>query len=266
VFRKTKTVTGQKEPSMGPGQVFYSDREKDTLDESSRVLKAEKILSVLSDYVNADSETWHCLDIGCSGGIISRHLGNVFHQVIGIDVDVNAIDFAQHQSDRANVAFAQASGCRLPFEDEQFDVAVCNHVYEHVPNVHQLLDEIYRILRVGGVCYLACTNKYWLIEPHYRLPFLSWMPNSAANLYLRLTRRGTKYTEHLLSRGQILKLLHRFHVTEYTVRILRSPQQFRATDVLQRFPMAPKIPPPLARLLLPIMPNFVWIIEKGRSR
>ena len=36
-------------------------------------------------------------------------------------------------------------------------------------------------------------SKLAIMEPHYRLPFLSWLPNSAASLYLRMSRRGSEY-------------------------------------------------------------------------
>jgi SAM-dependent methyltransferase len=39
---------------------------------------------------------------------------------------------------------------RLPFEDESFDVILCNHVLEHVPDDHRAMGELYRVLRTGG--------------------------------------------------------------------------------------------------------------------
>ena len=40
--------------------------------------------------------------------------------------------------------------CDLPFEDESFDVILCNHVLEHIPNDEKALKELYRILKKGG--------------------------------------------------------------------------------------------------------------------
>src|SRR5690606_2967669 len=40
--------------------------------------------------------------------------------------------------------------CDIPFRDEVFDVVLCNHVLEHVPDDHVALLEIYRVLRQGG--------------------------------------------------------------------------------------------------------------------
>jgi SAM-dependent methyltransferase len=246
-----------------PERVFYSDRQKNTLDEASRILKAKKVLSVLDDYTSADLGTWRCLDVGSSGGIISRFLGKAFRQVIGVDVDVKAISFAQQHNDRANVTFIQGDGCKLPFMDGQLDLVICNHVYEHVPDARLLFDEIYRVLRPGGVCYLACTNKYWILEPHHNLPFLSWLPRSLSNIYLRLSGRGQGYEEQLRSRTQILKLVHRFQVADYTLRIVRTPRQFYATDVIRGWAIVQHIPVRVARLLLFWMPNFVFVLRKG---
>ncbi|MGK7389015.1 MAG: class I SAM-dependent methyltransferase [Candidatus Cyclobacteriaceae bacterium M2_1C_046] len=38
----------------------------------------------------------------------------------------------------------------LPFNDNHFDVAICNHVLEHVENDIQAMKEIHRVLKPGG--------------------------------------------------------------------------------------------------------------------
>ena len=38
----------------------------------------------------------------------------------------------------------------MPFEDEQFDVILCNHVLEHIPDDTQAMRELYRVLKRGG--------------------------------------------------------------------------------------------------------------------
>ncbi|MBN1416940.1 MAG: methyltransferase domain-containing protein [Bacteroidales bacterium] len=39
---------------------------------------------------------------------------------------------------------------QMPFMDETFDVVICNHVLEHVPDDRQAMREIYRVLKTGG--------------------------------------------------------------------------------------------------------------------
>jgi SAM-dependent methyltransferase len=38
----------------------------------------------------------------------------------------------------------------LPFDDDAFDLIICNHVLEHIPEDTQVLDEFRRVLRPGG--------------------------------------------------------------------------------------------------------------------
>jgi SAM-dependent methyltransferase len=39
---------------------------------------------------------------------------------------------------------------KMPFEDNRFDVVLCNHVLEHVDDSHKSMTEIYRVLKPGG--------------------------------------------------------------------------------------------------------------------
>lgn len=38
----------------------------------------------------------------------------------------------------------------IPLNGNQFDVVFCNHVLEHVDDVHQCMSELYRVMKVGG--------------------------------------------------------------------------------------------------------------------
>ncbi len=40
--------------------------------------------------------------------------------------------------------------CHLPFDDQTFDLIICNHVLEHIENDVQAMGELYRILKVKG--------------------------------------------------------------------------------------------------------------------
>jgi SAM-dependent methyltransferase len=43
----------------------------------------------------------------------------------------------------------------IPTPDHHFDVAICNAVLEHVSNPHEVLEELYRVLRPGGLLVLT---------------------------------------------------------------------------------------------------------------
>ena len=49
------------------------------------------------------------------------------------------------------LADIKADICNLPFEDNSFDFLLCNHVLEHIPDDKKAMQELYRILKPGGI-------------------------------------------------------------------------------------------------------------------
>ena len=52
------------------------------------------------------------------------------------------------------LADVKADICNLPFEDNQYDVILCNHVLEHIPDDTKAMQELYRVLKLGGMAIL----------------------------------------------------------------------------------------------------------------
>lgn len=48
------------------------------------------------------------------------------------------------------LADVKADICNLPFEDHEFDVILCNHVLEHIPEDRRALSELLRVMKPGG--------------------------------------------------------------------------------------------------------------------
>jgi len=48
------------------------------------------------------------------------------------------------------LADVKADICNLPFKDNEFDVILCNHVLEHIPDDVKAMQELYRILKPSG--------------------------------------------------------------------------------------------------------------------
>ena len=44
--------------------------------------------------------------------------------------------------------------CDLPFDNASFDWILCNHVLEHIPNDTKAMQELYRVLKPGGIALL----------------------------------------------------------------------------------------------------------------
>lgn len=49
------------------------------------------------------------------------------------------------------IADVKADICNLPFEDNTYDVIFCNHVLEHIPDDTKAIQELYRVMKVGGM-------------------------------------------------------------------------------------------------------------------
>lgn len=49
------------------------------------------------------------------------------------------------------LADVKADICNLPFNDNEFDVIFCNHVLEHIPNDTKAMQELYRVMKPGGM-------------------------------------------------------------------------------------------------------------------
>lgn len=48
------------------------------------------------------------------------------------------------------IADIKADICDLPFADDQYDVILCNHVLEHIPDDTKAMHELFRIMKPGG--------------------------------------------------------------------------------------------------------------------
>jgi SAM-dependent methyltransferase len=161
------------------------------LDLPSRRLKALKIEKLLG-LTPPPSGVIKMLEIGCGTGGISSYFGT--HPELKCDVD--AVDVVDLRQMTEGYRFTQVSGNLLPFADAGFDVVISNHVIEHVgdrASQAEHLRQIRRVLKPGGMGYLAVPNRWQLVEPHYRLAFLSWLPRSLRTPYLKLSGKGNFY-------------------------------------------------------------------------
>ena len=52
------------------------------------------------------------------------------------------------------LADVKADICNLPFESDRFDIILCNHVLEHIPDDTKAMSELYRVLKPKGMAIL----------------------------------------------------------------------------------------------------------------
>jgi SAM-dependent methyltransferase len=59
-----------------------------------------------------------------------------------------------------NVALMQADIQHLPFGDHEFDVIICSHVLEHIPDDAKAMSELHRVLTSDGVAYVMVPQDF----------------------------------------------------------------------------------------------------------
>lgn len=231
------------------------------MDADYKRLKVEKMLAVLRATGMLDRPDGIAVDVGCSVGFFCKALAPWFGKVYGLDIDAGAIERARNGAS-ANVNFQVADSMSLPFPDESVDLVVCNHVYEHVPDAARLFDEIYRVLKPGAACYLGAASRLTVIEPHYHLPFLSWLPKVVAHRYMWAFGKGTEYYENLRTYWGIRRLVWRFELNDFTLKIVENPDQFCARDLIPVGGLVSRVPMFLWRWLYPLLPSYIFVLKK----
>jgi len=116
----------------------------------------------------------------------------------------------------------------LPFPDACFDLVVMNQVMEHVADQGMVAREAARVVREGGVIYVACPNYLRFYEPHYKILWAPLLPKMLGRIYLRLRGRSPAMLSQLTytTNARLRKLLGAFG-PDYTVLDLHREQFLR---------------------------------------
>lgn len=162
-------VLFQEEVRLHPEYFYYDDQDrplhlirKDRNTLSKNLHQTTSNLKKIRSYTYAnglDYENCAFLDIGCgSGDLCYQLVSHGARQAVGIDVVMNYPE--NYYLDRREALKLSENRCefhlvsadRLPFPDEQFDVITSTSVIEHLGNARKSFQEMYRVLRAGGIC------------------------------------------------------------------------------------------------------------------
>lgn len=100
-------------------------------------------------------------------------VGTGYGQCQSLVDDYTGIDIAYTSGRRIDHGFVNASATGLPFKDATFDCVWTNHVMEHVDRPDLMLEEIWRVLKPGGLVFLTATWQCgpWLAEGYPVRPY-----------------------------------------------------------------------------------------------
>ena len=108
------------------------------------------------------SQSIRVLDIGAGNAELISELARRGASCVALDYSappLSGIDTISHDLNQGT----------LPFEDETFDVVVATEVLEHLRMYYEVLREMVRVLKPGGLLIITIPN-YWNL--HYRIRYL----------------------------------------------------------------------------------------------
>lgn len=128
----------------------------------------------------------HVLEVGSGEGYGTDIISAKARLVVGIDVDRQAIGHARKKYTKRNCSFKQYPGTKIPFKDGTFDKVVSFQVIEHVEKDHELVAEIYRVLKSGGRFFITTPNRNLRLKrgqkPWNRYHVREYSPDDLENL------------------------------------------------------------------------------------
>lgn len=99
------------------------------------------------------------LDLACGSGYGSHLMSKYAREVVGVDIDESAILYAKKSYIRDNLRFITGSADRTLLENNYFDVVVSFETIEHHDKHDEMLREIKRVLKPGGLLVISSPDK-----------------------------------------------------------------------------------------------------------
>ena len=175
------------------------------------ILKLKRFIKVLEKL----SPHATILDVACGVGTFTgfiKSLNNNF-SVIGTDISYKALLLASKNN--PDLCWVKSDVTRLPYQDNSVDVACGFDILEHVKNVDDILLEITRVLKPGGLFHfhIPCEGQpltiWWLLS---KLKLGGNLKEIHAGHIQRFTIKGIK--ESIESHGlKISEVKHSYHFT-----------------------------------------------------
>ena len=192
------------------------------------------------------------LDIGVGRGDFLLECAQKGYIISGVEINPEKVATIHSRAKQLGVSIdvQQGTAERLPFQDSFFDFVNASELIEHVEEPMAVLQEMRRVLKSGGRAYVSVHNRFGLLDHHFRLYFLNWMPRSWAEKYIQLRGRSKEY--HRRSGVQRISEMHYFTYAAFVK--LAQVCGFSVEDMRER-----KIRGKGFRMLL--MPLYWWIVR-----
>lgn len=125
----------------------------------------KRMMKILDRYVNKK----RVLDVGCGSGFFSKYFIERNCKVVSIDYSNEALKLTGKLNNK--IMLIKGNILNLPLKEESFDFVFSDGLLEHYKNPKQILLEIKKILKSGGIISTFVPNKisYWFFVKHFKM-------------------------------------------------------------------------------------------------
>lgn len=99
------------------------------------------------------------LDIASGSGYGAKLLASKAKKVYGVEVDKEAVSYANKQFGAKNIEFKYGDAIKIPLDDNSVDVIVTFETIEHIENYQRFVEEMDRILKPEGIVLISTPNS-----------------------------------------------------------------------------------------------------------
>lgn len=126
---------------------------------SENIFQDQKSNAAFYNQIDFDVNGKKLLDIGCGDGTDLTYFAE--HKAVVYGLDPSAEFIAAAKTNNPTGVFVEAKGERIPFETNTFDVVISKWALQTSPDVKQILIEVARVLKQGGVL-LFLSKHPWI--------------------------------------------------------------------------------------------------------
>lgn len=178
----------------------------------------------------SNTELHTALEVGCGGGILAEEIVRLGFKTFGIDPSQPSLEAARNHASKSSlsITYIEAAGEALPFDADSFDIVFCCDVLEHVQDLPEVISEISRVLKPGGIFIYDTFNRTLLSKLVAIKILQEWkrwalMPPQLHvwNMFIKpkemkalLKANKLKWIEHfgILPDRSVLKIWHYLHL------------------------------------------------------
>lgn len=123
------------------------------------------------------------LDAGCGEGYTIELISRAFdYDITGVDINLEALEYAESMfRNNDSIKLTASNIYEMPFNDNSFDIVICNEVLEHLEEPTCALDEIQRVSK-GKAIISVPHEPYFTLSNFLALNHLKSFGNAPGHI------------------------------------------------------------------------------------